>query len=59
VLVSLFFASLVGSVVGLALIAAGRGGLRSRLPFGTFLALGGGVALLWGRALIAAYARLL
>jgi leader peptidase (prepilin peptidase)/N-methyltransferase len=59
VLVSLLFASLIGSVVGLGLIAAGRGGLRSRLPFGTFLAVGGGVALLWGGALVDAYARLL
>jgi len=59
VLVSLLFASSLGSVVGLGLIAAGRGGLRSRLPFGTFLAFGGAVALLWGRALVEAYARLL
>jgi signal transduction histidine kinase/Flp pilus assembly protein protease CpaA len=39
VLVTLFFASLVGSAVGLGLIVAGRGGMKSRLPFGVFLAL--------------------
>jgi leader peptidase (prepilin peptidase) / N-methyltransferase len=55
VLVTLFLASLVGSVVGLALIAFGRGGMKSRLPFGVFLALGAGVALFWGRAMVDAY----
>jgi leader peptidase (prepilin peptidase)/N-methyltransferase len=59
VLVCLFVASLSGSLLGLAVIAAGRGGLRSRLPFGTFLAFGGAVAMIWGRALVDAYARLL
>ena len=55
VLVTLFVGSLVGSAVGLGLIASGRGGMKSRLPFGVFLALGGGVALFWGRALVDAY----
>lgn len=55
VLVTLFVASLVGSAVGLGLIAFGRGGMKSQLPFGVFLALGGGVALFWGRALVDAY----
>ncbi|HUO86287.1 MAG TPA: prepilin peptidase [Thermoanaerobaculia bacterium] len=59
VLVTLFFASIAGSVVGLALLAAGRGGLGSRLPFGVFLAMGGTVALFWGRAMIDSYLRLL
>jgi leader peptidase (prepilin peptidase)/N-methyltransferase len=55
VLVTLFVASLVGSAVGLGLIALGRGGMKSRLPFGVFLAVGGAVALFWGRALVDAY----
>ncbi|HEX2163052.1 MAG TPA: prepilin peptidase [Thermoanaerobaculia bacterium] len=55
VLVTLFFASLAGSAVGLALIAARRGGMQSRLPFGVFLAAGAAVALFWGRALVDAY----
>jgi leader peptidase (prepilin peptidase)/N-methyltransferase len=55
VLVTLFVASLVGSAVGLGLIALGRGGMKSRLPFGVFLAVGGAVALFWGRGLVDAY----
>jgi leader peptidase (prepilin peptidase)/N-methyltransferase len=59
VLVSLFFAALSGSVVGLGLMAwSGLGG-KTRLPFGTFLALGGLIALFAGEMLVQAYARLL
>lgn len=59
VLVSLFFAALSGSVVGLGLMAwSGLGG-KARLPFGTFLALGGLIALFVGEPLVQAYARLL
>lgn len=59
VLVSLFFAALSGSVVGVGLMAwSGLGG-KTRLPFGTFLALGGLIALFAGEPLVQAYARLL
>lgn len=59
VLVTLFFGSLLGAVLGLTLIATGRGGMKSRLPFGTFLAAGAAIALFWGRSLAAAYLGLL
>ncbi len=59
VVVTLVVASFAGSVAGLALIARGRGGLASKLPFGVFLALGGLVALFWGQSLAAAYLGLL
>lgn len=59
VLVSLFFASLSGAVVGLTLMAFGRLGAGSKLPFGVFLALGGLVALFFGEPLVQAYAQLL
>lgn len=59
VLVALFFGALSGSVVGLALMARKGLGAKSRLPFGTFLALGGLVALFAGERLVEAYARLL
>ena len=39
-LVTLMMASFVGSIVGVFLIAANRGGMKSALPFGTFLAVG-------------------
>ena len=59
VLVTVFLGSLVGALVGLALIAAGRLDLGSRLPFGVFLSGGAMVALFAGPALVARYARLL
>lgn len=59
VLVSLFCAALSGSVVGLALMAWGGLGAKARLPFGTFLAFGGLIALFAGEPLVQAYARLL
>jgi leader peptidase (prepilin peptidase)/N-methyltransferase len=59
VAVALFFAALSGATVGLALMAWGDYGARSKLPFGAFLALGGLVALFAGEPLVQAYARLL
>lgn len=58
-LVALFFAALSGAAVGIALMAWGGFGARSKLPFGAFLALGGLVALFAGEPLVQAYARLL
>jgi len=40
-------------------VVAGRGGMKSRLPFGLFLSLGGAVALFWGHWLVDAYLGLL
>lgn len=48
VLTTLFVAALTGASTGIALLVAGRVGLRSRLPFGVFLALGGLVSLFFG-----------
>lgn len=48
VAVGLFLAFLVGSVVGVALIAAGRKGRSSRLPFAPFLVTGAVLAVLFG-----------
>jgi leader peptidase (prepilin peptidase)/N-methyltransferase len=57
-LVALFAGALAGSVVGLALLGSGRGGLKTKLPFGSFLALGGLVALFTGPAIARSYAAL-
>lgn len=59
VLVTLFCGALAGSVAGLILMRWGSHGMRSKLPFGTFLALGGLIALFAGEALIASYVTLL
>jgi leader peptidase (prepilin peptidase)/N-methyltransferase len=59
VLVALFFGAFSGAVVGLGVMAWRGGDLKSKLPFGTFLALGGLVALFAGERIVAAYVRLL
>ena len=51
-LVTLMVASLTGSVVGLGMIAAGRGSLKYALPFGCFLTVGAVVAASVGAPLI-------
>lgn len=67
VLVSFFLAFLAGSMVGVFLIVLGKGkknqapdGIKPRImvPFGPFLALGGILALFWGRELLVFYLRL-
>ncbi|HTU00752.1 MAG TPA: prepilin peptidase [Candidatus Sulfotelmatobacter sp.] len=55
VVVTLLVGCLVGSVIGLALIAGRRLGRRQHIPFGPFLAVGALVALFWGDALIGWY----
>ncbi|HEX9639659.1 MAG TPA: A24 family peptidase [Acidobacteriota bacterium] len=52
---ALLIGSLAGSAVGIGLLLARRGNLQSALPFGTFLALGGVVASLWGDGIIRWY----
>jgi leader peptidase (prepilin peptidase)/N-methyltransferase len=54
-LVTLMMGSLVGSIVGVLLIVTRRGGLKSALPFGTFLALGAAAAATVGPRLLAWY----
>jgi leader peptidase (prepilin peptidase) / N-methyltransferase len=58
-LLSLFFGVVVGAALGIALLVAGRRGWKSRLPFGTFLALGALVALFTGNGPLDRYLRLL
>jgi len=47
-LVTLMMASISGSIVGIFLILTRRGGMKSALPFGTFLAVGAAVAAIAG-----------
>jgi len=55
VAVGLFVGAAAGALVGLSAMALGRAGLRSKLPFGAFLALGGLVALFAGPELVRLY----
>jgi leader peptidase (prepilin peptidase)/N-methyltransferase len=54
-LLTLVLASFAGSVVGVGLMATGRGGMQAALPFGTFLALGALVAAVAGDPILAWY----
>ena len=47
-LLTIFLASAGGAIVGGILIARGRGGMKTALPFGVFLAPAAMIAFLWG-----------
>jgi leader peptidase (prepilin peptidase)/N-methyltransferase len=51
-LVTLVFASFAGSLVGIGIIAAGRGSMKLALPFGTFLAVGALLSAVLGDAFL-------
>lgn len=59
VAITLFSSALAGAVTGLALVLTGKLNLRSKLPFGTFLALGGVISLFWGEAIARHYREIL
>ena len=53
-----FLACAIGAVVGGGAIAVGLLGRRQPMPFGPFLAIGAGVATIWGAPLLSLYWRL-
>src|SRR4029077_17612040 len=55
VVVALFSASLLGALVGIALLGRSRAGLKTKLPFGAFLSVGGLFALFAGTPLVDLY----
>lgn len=55
---TLFIASFGGTLVGLSAMAFGRLGMKSRLPFGVFLALGALATLFFRHEILALYERL-
>jgi leader peptidase (prepilin peptidase) / N-methyltransferase len=57
-LVTLIFASFTGALVGVAMLASGRGGMKAALPFGSFLAVGAVVAVVAGDPLFNWYVSL-
>ena len=54
-LLTLVLGSLAGSVIGVGLMATRRGGMKTALPFGTFLAVGALVAAVTGDAILQWY----
>jgi leader peptidase (prepilin peptidase)/N-methyltransferase len=55
----LFVASLAGAITGITIAATRRGSMKSKLPFGTFLAVAALFASFWGDRLIAWYVGLI
>jgi leader peptidase (prepilin peptidase)/N-methyltransferase len=58
-ILSLFFGTLAAALYGAFLLARGKAGAASKLPFGSFLCVGGLVAALFGNRLIDMYIALL
>ena len=54
-IVTLMMASFTGTLVGIGVLASGRGGMKFALPFGTFLALGAAIAATVGQGLLEWY----
>ena len=54
-LVTLVLSSFAGSLIGVGAIALGRGGMKSMLPFGTFLAVGALTAAVAGDVILSWY----
>ncbi len=52
---TILLSSLVGAVVGIALMVFGRHGRNVPIPFGPYLAAAGVIALIWGKPLTHAY----
>ena len=55
VLLTLVLSSFAGAVIGMAMMALHKGNMRYALPFGTFLAVGALIAMIFGERLIAWY----
>lgn len=56
---TILLSSVVGAVIGVALIVVARRGREVPLPFGPYLAIAGMIALFWGKSLTASYLGLL
>ena len=56
-LLTLILGSFLGSLIGVALMASRRGGMKTALPFGTFLAIGALVSAVAGAEILAWYLR--
>jgi len=59
VLMALFLAYILGSIVGIGLILAGKKKWGSEVPFGVFLSTATVVALFWGQQIVDWYFNLL
>ena len=55
VLVGMFLSFLVGGILGIGVMALGKGGRKTQIPFGPFLALGTTLGIFWGEGLLDLY----
>lgn len=58
-LIAGFLGCVVGAIVGVGAIAIGRLARRQAMPFGPFLAIGAGLSLFFGEAMLSSYLHLL
>ena len=56
---TILLSSLVGAIVGIALIVVAKRGRNVPIPFGPYLATAGLIALFWGKGLTQTYLRLM
>ena len=54
-LLTLIVSSFLGSIIGLLIVVLRFGGMKSPLPFGTFLALAALLASIWGEGVLTWY----
>ncbi len=59
ILVALFFSYVLGAAVSIPLLIFKKKGIKSEIPFGTFLAVGTLVAMLWGSQIMNWYVNLI
>ncbi|MBZ9578329.1 prepilin peptidase [Patescibacteria group bacterium] len=59
ILVALFLAFLVGAIIGIGLISAGKKTLKSEVPFGPFLVTGAFIAFCFGNQIVNWYLKIL
>jgi len=52
ILAALFFAFLIGAIIGVGLVLLKKKGMKSEVPFGPFLVAGTFIALFWGSEII-------
>ena len=55
----IFFASLIGTIISLPMLAKGRQGLMARIPFGPYLLLATMVVVLYGTSIVSWYQNML
>lgn len=55
ILITIFIASVTGSIVALIIIFLKRKSFRDQIPFGPYLALGASIAFFWGQEIISFY----